>query len=59
MRTVTGQQCWGDGTSFGVNTNDADELCGLGRFLESAVRLKHVVGHVKDIVPHPAVWIKK
>jgi len=40
-------------------SSDANELCELGRFLESAARLKHVVGHEKDFVSHPAVWIKK
>ena len=40
-------------------SSDADELCELGCFLESAARLKHVVGHVKDFVLHPAVWIMK
>jgi hypothetical protein len=31
----------------------------MGSFLDSAARRKHVARQTKELVPHPALWIKK
>ena len=72
MRAAFVHQWWGVGESLGDITviegrcgapvhacSDADELGEPVRFLGSAVRRKHVVGQVSDVVPHPVVGIMK